>query len=517
MLNMQLNDSGSGLVIKLIVLALYLIAMIMVGFFFYKKNQSHSDYILGGRQLNVWVAALSAQASDMSGWLLLGLPGLAYASSIGAVEAFWTAVGLALGTYFNWLVVAKRLRKYTEVSSNSLTLPDYFNNRFKSKNPALRIICALFILIFFAFYTASGFVAGAKLFEQVFFLQYEWAVLVSVLVIVTYTFLGGFKAVCWTDLFQGLLMFFAIIVVPIVAMFSMGGVGPTFGQIKDFNIFPDGTANTFTWLGIISAVAWGLGYFGQPHILVRFMAIRSSKEVRPARIIAMVWVLISLAAAVLVGLIGMPYLAKYGIVLTGGDTEKVFIQMIDHMFSPVLAGVFLAAILAAIMSTADSQLLVTASAVSSDFYGAFRGKKASEKSLVWVSRITVIAVAVIAGLIALDKDSVVFSIVSYAWAGFGATFGPLVLLSLFWRRCNYVGALSGVIVGGVTTILWKNLAGIASFFAGTTVTLPTVFGLYELVPGFVLSFVTIIMVSLLTKEPGKEVTAEFDRVKIAEV
>lgn len=339
MLNMQLNNSGTDMLIKFIVLIVYFAFMIGVGMYFYKKNTSHSDYILGGRQLNVWVAALSAQASDMSGWLLLGLPGLAYLIG-GVSEAIWTAIGLAIGTYLNWLIVAKRLRKYTQVAGDSLTLPDFLTNRFKSDNPTLRIVGALFILVFFTIYTASGFVSGAKLFNQVFNVPYLWAVVISLVVIVAYTFLGGFKAVCWTDLFQGLLMFFAIIVVPILAIISLGGVGPAFGSIGEFSLVPGDGPNSFTTLGIISAIAWGLGYFGQPHILVRFMAIRSSKEVRPARVIAMVWVIIALAAAVLVGIFGAPYLAKYGIVLTGADTEKVFMYTIDHMFGPVLAGHF---------------------------------------------------------------------------------------------------------------------------------------------------------------------------------
>lgn len=517
MLNMQLNNSGTDMLIKFIVLIVYFAFMIGVGMYFYKRNTSHSDYILGGRQLNVWVAALSAQASDMSGWLLLGLPGLAYLIG-GVSEAIWTAIGLAIGTYLNWLIVAKRLRKYTQVAGDSLTLPDFLTNRFKSENPTLRIVGALFILVFFTIYTASGFVSGAKLFNQVFNVPYFWAVVISLVVIVAYTFLGGFKAVCWTDLFQGLLMFFAIIIVPILAIISLGGVGPAFGSIGEFSLVPGNGPNSFTTLGIISAIAWGLGYFGQPHILVRFMAIRSSKEVRPARIIAMVWVIIALAAAVLVGIFGAPYLAKYGIVLTGADTEKVFMYTIDHMFGPVLAGIFLSAILAAIMSTADSQLLVTASAVSSDIYKVVTKKKASEKTLIWVSRAAVIVVAVIAGIIALDENSVIFSLVSYAWAGFGATFGPLVLFSLFWKRCNYAGAVAGVLTGGITAIVWKSLPAIVGFFTGASeVVLPTFFQIYEIIPGFVLSSLAIIVVSLLTKSPSKEIVDEFDSIKTAQI
>lgn len=517
MLNMQLNNSGMDMIIKFIVLIVYFAFMVGVGMFFYKKNTSHSDYILGGRSLNVWVAALSAQASDMSGWLLLGLPGLAYLIG-GVSEAIWTAIGLAIGTYLNWLIVAKRLRKYTQVAGDSLTLPDFLTNRFKSSNPTLRIIGALFILVFFTIYTASGFVSGAKLFNQVFNVPYLWAVVISLVVIVAYTFLGGFKAVCWTDLFQGALMFFAIIIVPVLAIISLGGVGPAFGSVGEFHILPGGGPNSFTTLGVISAIAWGLGYFGQPHILVRFMAIRSSKEVRPARIIAMVWVVIALAAAVIVGILGAPYLAKYGITLSGADTEKVFMYTIDHMFGPILAGIFLSAILAAIMSTADSQLLVTASAISSDIYKVVTKKQASEKKLIWVSRAAVIAVAIVAGIISLDEDSIIFNLVSYAWAGFGATFGPLVLFALFWKRCNYAGAVAGVLTGGITTIVWKSLPAIVGFFTGTgEAVLPTFFRIYEIIPGFVLSSLAIVLVSLLTKAPSQEVMEEFDCIKTAQI
>lgn len=508
------------MVTKTIVLIIYLACMIGIGLFFYNRNENNAQYILGGRGLNVWTTALSAQASDMSGWLLLGLPGLAYASTAGAVEAIWTAIGLALGTYLNWLIVAKRLRKYTQVAGDSLTIPDFFQNRFKSKNALLRSISALFILVFFTFYTASGFVAGGKLFSQVFHLNYALAVLIALLVIVSYTFLGGFKAVCWTDLVQGILMFCCIIVVPIIGIFTLGGTNAAFREIDTIQLFPAEMGSLAAWLGIISAIAWGLGYFGQPHILVRFMAIKTSKEIRPARIIAMVWVVIALCAAVFVGIVGKPYLMSKGILLEGANTEKVFMSLVEFMFHPVLAGVFLAAILAAIMSTADSQLLVAASAVSTDFYKPLFRKNAEGKELMWVSRITVIIVALIAGAIALDEDSVVFDIVSYAWAGFGATFGPAILFSLFWKRCTYWGAFAGVISGGITTIIWKNLSYIVGLFTGVPaneVALPTILRIYEIIPGFIVSILLIVVISLLSKRPSKEIEAEFDSVKTAEL
>jgi sodium/proline symporter len=495
-----------------IVFFLYIALMVGMGFVFYSRSKSHSDYILGGRGMNVWVTALSAQASDMSGWLLIGLPGLAYATTLGATEAIWTAIGLAIGTYINWLIVAKPLRKYTEIAGNSLTIPEFLQNRFHDKTNLLRIIPAIFILIFFLIYTASGFVSGAKLFNLVFHIPYTTALIISVLVIVAYTFLGGFKAVCWTDLFQGIMMFFAVIIVPIVMITRLNtNVGFSMSEIPKINLFPDGSANAFGWMSIIGAIAWGLGYFGQPHILVRFMAIRSPKEVRPARIIAMIWVLFSLAAAVAVGFFGKPYLASIGMPLAEGAQETVFMVLVSHIFPTVIAAVLLSAILAAIMSTADSQLLVTASAVSGDFYKTFVNKKADDKELVWVSRITVVIVAIIAGLFAADPNSSVFEIVSHAWAGFGAAFGPIILCSLFWKRCNGKGAIAGVISGGTVALLWAYLPNIMGWFGVTS--LPGIFSLYEIVPGFLVSLIAIFTVSLATKAPEDSIIKEFESVK----
>ncbi|WP_425481542.1 sodium/proline symporter PutP [Alkalibaculum sporogenes] len=481
-----------------IVFIFYLIGMLLVGIYFYKKNESMSDYVIGDRKLNPLVTSLSAQASDMSGWLLLGLPGLAYASTNGMVEAVWTALGLAIGTYLNWRFVAKRLRNYTFISGDSITLPEYFENRFRDTSKLLRLISAFLILLFFLFYTASGFVAGAKLFNTVFGFNYTLALIVGVLVIISYTFLGGFMAVSWTDMFQGLLMLIAVVVTPIVALSAAGQVDGLINTAYiDFqNIFTFSTGEPISFLIIFSWFAWGFGYFGQPHILARFMAIRSAKEVKPARIIAMIWVVISLAAAVIVGIVGRVYLNTP---LDEGASETIFMVLVSDLFPAVIAGVLLSAILAAIMSTADSQLLVTSSAITGDFYRTVYKKDASQKELLWVSRGAVILIALIAGILALDENSSVFRLVSYAWAGFGSAFGPVILLSLYWKRMTRNGALWGMIAGGITVVVWKNLSG-------------GIFDLYEIVPGMILSLVVIVVCSLLDKEPSIEIQEEFDKV-----
>ncbi|MFA9396721.1 MAG: sodium/proline symporter PutP [Clostridiaceae bacterium] len=482
----------------IIMFAIYLAVMLGIGLFFYFRTRNLSDYILGGRGLGGWVTALSAQASDMSGWLLMGLPGYAYLSGL---ESIWIAIGLAIGTYLNWKIIAKKLRSYTEIAGDSLTLPDYFSNRFRDNSNVLRIIAALFILVFFLFYTASGFVAGAKLFSTIFGISYLTALTIGAIVIVSYTFLGGFMAVCWTDFFQGAMMFIALIIVPIVSIFKLGGVATTSKLINSvdpnfLNAFKGLDGTSISVISIISLLAWGLGYFGQPHILARFMGIKDKDEVKKARIIAIIWVIISLTAAVIIGLIGKVYLTD---ALVGNDSEKVFILMTKDLFHPVIAGFILAAILAAIMSTADSQLLVTASSITEDFYKVLFRKKASEKELIWVSRIAVMGVAVVAYILALDANNSVLDLVAYAWAGFGATFGPAVILSLFWKRMNKTGALAGMLTGGVTVVIWKNLTG-------------GIFDLYEIVPGFIFSIIAIVIFSLVTKEPSKEIVEEFESV-----
>jgi len=478
--------------------AVYICLMMLIGYLAYRQTQDLSDYILGGRRLGSWVTAISACASDMSGWLLLGLPGYAYAAGL---EASWIALGLLVGTYFNWRLVAARLRQYSVIAGNSQTLPEFFEQRFRDKTRSLRVVSAIFILLFFLFYTSSGLVAGGKLFNAVFDLPYHWAVTVGTLVIVTYTFFGGFLAVSWTDLFQGLLMALALILVPIITIASLGGWRSTLSAIDTANpALLDALTNVknepLGVLAIISLLAWGLGYFGQPHILARFKAIRSVADIPLARRIAVTWVSITLLSAVIVGLAGIAFLEPP---LQGPDTEKVFIVLVDTLFHPLVAGLCLAAILAAIMSTADSQLLVTAAAFTSDIYKALFRHAATEQEFIWTGRIAVLVIAVIALLLAWNPDRQVLDLVAYAWAGFGAAFGPTLVLSLFWRRMNRNGALAGIIVGGLTVVIWKQLSG-------------GMFDVYEIVPGFILSLLAIIIVSALTRPPEEAVIMEFDKV-----
>lgn len=477
----------------------YLAFMLAIGLHFYKRNESLSDYLLGDRKLNKWVAAMSAQASDMSGWLLLGLPGYAY---LQGVEACWIALGLVAGTYLNWRFVALRLRRYTEIAGNAITLPDYFVNRFHDSRRLLRIISALFILLFFLIYTASGFVAGAKLFESVFGLPYQSALVIGVVVIISYTALGGFMAVSWTDFFQGVIMFFAIIALPILAIQATGGFTESTVALQQvdtgyLDLFSNGKGEPLGIIAMLSLVAWGMGYFGQPHILARFMAIREPAEIKPARKIAMTWVVASLVCSVLVGLLGRIYLPE---TLDVAGSETIFMILVDKLTHPIVGGILLAAVLAAIMSTADSQLLVTSSALTEDLYRVIIRPQATDRELVWVSRGTVIGVATIACVIALNPNRSVLDLVSYAWAGFGAAFGPLVLISLYWKRMTYNGAVAGIIGGGLTVLVWKHLEG-------------GIFGLYEIVPGFAASALLIALVSLLDKPPGKAVLNQFNDAK----
>ena len=490
------------------VFIVYAAIMLLIGAVLYKKTNNLTDFVLGGRKLNPWTTALSAQASDMSSWLLMGLPGLAYLGMGSTVDAFWTAVGLACGTLLNWLFVAKRLRKYTEISGNSITLPDYLGNRFKDKSGRLRMISAIVLLVFFIVYTAAQFNAGAKLFTVVFGqygLTYQNALIIGALVIVCYTFLGGFLAVCWTDLVQGLLMFAAIVIVPVIAIGNLkpadlsaftaelgtfGNIGPTIGGI-----------------GFVSALAWGLGYFGMPHVLVRFMGIRSAKEVKPATIIAMVWVVISLFAAVVVGILGRFELPNIG----AGNEEKIFMAMANTYFPPIIVGILLSAILAAIMSTADSMLLVASSAFSADIQPKLQ-PNLTDKQQMWSGRITVLVISVIAILLALDENSSVFELVSQAWAGLGSAFGPVVLLSLYWNRLTLKGAISGILSGAVVSLFWAykttglfKIAGLLQFPALSG----GLWDLYAIIPGFLVSLLVIVVVSLLDKKPSNEILDEF--------
>jgi sodium/proline symporter len=480
----------------LIALVLYFALLITIGLVTFKKDEDMEGYALGGRALGPWVTSMSAEASDMSGWMLMGLPGYAY---MAGISAFWIAIGLILGTWANWLITAKRLRIFTQVMNNSITLPEYFDNRFLDSRKSLRIASAFFIFIFFLIYTSSSFVAGGKLFNTAFGLDYHFSLFLTAGIVVFYTLMGGFAAVCWTDLFQGFLMFFSILIVPVTAMYYIGGVGPTVERLNAispnyFSMIYGADGSTLSFTAIISLIGWGFGYFGQPHILVRFMAISSSKSIKQATRIAVTWVIISLAMAVLVGLTGRVVL---GDVLQGSSAETVFMRMSSMFFHPFLAGIITSGILGAIMSTSDSQLLVAASSFTTDFYKILIRKDASARELVMVSRIMIIVVSALSLFLALDPDSMILTIVSYAWAGFGAAFGPLVLLSLYWRRMTTKGALAGIIVGGSTVLIWKN------FLSFT--------GLYEIIPGFFLSLAAIVVVSLLDKEPPREITDAYDR------
>lgn len=491
---------------------IYLMIMLGIGFLFSKKSSTLGDYYLGDRKMNKWVVALSAQASDMSGWLLMGLPGAVY---VFGLSASWIGVGLVIGTYLNWKIVAKRLRTYSHACNDSVTIPEFFSNRFHDNSGVLRGVAALIILTFFLFYTVSGFVACTKLFTTTFGISPMVALIVGAIVIVSYTLLGGFMAVCWTDLIQGTLMFFAIVVVPALVIYQAGGWASTVDNLNAanpyyLNLFTNASnGKSVSFLtDIISNVGWGLGYFGMPHILVRFMAIKSPRQITESRRIAMTWVVISLVAAIAVGVLGHIFASQHGVEVK--DAENIFMLMIKQLFHPAIVGVMMSAILAAIMSTADSQLLVSASAFSNDIYKKWIHKGASNKELVLVSRLSVAIIAVVAAFIAAcDPESdflkQVMALVSFAWAGFGAAFGPVILLALFWKRINIYGAGAGMVVGAVTAIVWKFV--FAAKFPDVTI-----FKLYEIVPGFVLSLITIVAVSLLTKAPSKEITDEFDKV-----
>lgn len=471
----------------------YAALMLYIGFYFYRQNKNTEDYFLGGRSLGPVVSALSAGASDMSGWLLMGLPGALYAS--GLIESY-IAIGLSIGALLNWSFVAKRLRIYTSVIANSITIPDYFETRFDDDKHILRIVCAIVILIFFTFYVSSGLVGGAKLFEATFGIRYEYALTTGTLIIVAYTFLGGYKAVCWTDLLQGLLMMGALIVVPAVMLYHLGGFGEAMAVIEEIKPNALSMGEGIGALSIVSALAWGLGYFGQPHILVRFMSIRSTKDIPAATFVGISWMVISLIGACFIGLLGIAYVHKFELTLQ--DPEKIFIVMSQLLFNPWIAGILLSAILAAIMSTASSQLLVSSSTIAEDFYKRIFNKEASNKTVMNLGRIGVLLVALVAFVISTDKESSVLSIVAYAWAGFGASFGSVMLFSLFWSRMTRIGSILGMITGAVMVVLWKNY--LAELFN---------FPIYEIVPGFVAASAVIIIASLLTQvRPGTKAAYE---------
>ncbi|MEC0667748.1 MULTISPECIES: sodium/proline symporter PutP [Priestia] len=473
-------------------LAIYFIGMLAIGWYAYKKSTDDiSGYMLGGRGLGPAVTALSAGASDMSGWMLMGLPGAMYATG---VSSLWIAVGLTIGAYLNYLIVAPRLRTYTEVANDSITIPDYFENRFNDTSKVLRTVSAIVIFVFFTLYTSAGMVSGGTLFESAFGLDYRIGLFVTAGVVIAYTLFGGFLAVSLTDFVQGIIMFIALVLVPIVAFTELGGVGTTFDVVRDIDpAYLDFFRGT-TVVGIISFLAWGLGYFGQPHIIVRFMAISSIKELKPARRIGMGWMIISIIGAMFTGLIGIAYVDQTATTLA--DPETIFIKFAQVLFHPFITGFLLAAILAAIMSTISSQLLVTSSAITEDFYKAFFRRKATDKELVLVGRLSVLGVAIIGILLSLDPNDTILGLVGYAWAGFGSAFGPAVLLSLYWKKMTRWGALAGMIVGAATVLIWVNVPGLSE-------------ALYEMIPGFVLSFLAVVVVSLLTKDPSTKVQGTF--------
>ncbi len=502
----------------------YMLVVIGIGIFFARRaNENSENYFLGGRSLGPWVASMSACASDMSGWLLMGVPGVAY--WCGLADAVWTAIGLCLGTYINWLVVAKRLRCYSEVAGNSITVPDFFSNRFKEQDKVIMFLASAMILIFFAVYAASCFVTCGKLFNQLFGFDYRVMMVLGALFVIIYTYLGGFLAESASDFMQAIVMVFALVAVMAVGVIAAGGVDAVLANLDKIPGFlsfftiaspaavdgkqllsPEAAplfepAKTYGWLTIISTMSWGLGYFGMPHVLLRFMAIRRVEELDRSRRIAITWCIISLASAVFIGLIGR---ALYPSALqTAAAAENIFIVIATALFHPLVGGIVMAGILAATISSSDSYLLIAASAFSKNIYQGIMKKDATEKQIMNVSRITLMAVSLIGMAIAYDENSIIFKVVSFAWAGFGAAFGPLMLLSLFWKRCNRAGAIAGMLAGGGMVFFWKLVLK----------PLGGVFGIYELLPAFLTSCAAIVIVSLLTAEPSEEIKEEFEQAK----
>ncbi len=507
----------------LLAMAIYMAAVIMIGIAFAKRANTNSEnYYLGGRSLGPWVTAMSAEASDMSGWLLMGLPGVAY--WCGLADAAWTAIGLALGTYLNWLLVSKRLRRYSIRANNSITLPEFFSNRFREKKKIILTLAALFILIFFTVYAASCFVTCGKLFSTLFGTSYVSMMLVGAVFVLAYTILGGFLAESASDFMQSIVMIVALATIVIISTINAGGIGAVVENAKSIPGFLDffglatpvldengvqlveagkpvfGEATNYGLLTICSMLAWGLGYFGMPQVLLRFMAIREEKELKMSRRIAMVWVVISLAVAVFIGIVGRQIAGTEH--LTATSAENIFITLATSSLPAILAGFVMAGILAATISSSDSYLLIAASALAKNIYQGVINKKASDKSVMIVSRITLLVIAVIAAIIALDENSIIFKVVSFAWAGFGATFGPIMLFSLFWKRTTRVGAIAGMVSGAAMVFIWK--LGISK--------LGGAFAIYELLPAFIISSIFIIVVSLITPKPSIEIQEDFDVV-----
>lgn len=505
----------------LLAMLMYFIVVIFIGFLYAKRsNQSSEAYFLGDRKLGPWLTALSAEASDMSGWLLMGLPGVAYFT--GASDAMWTALGLAIGTYLNWKFVARRLRKYSEVANNSITLPDFFSNRFRDTKNILMTIAAIIILLFFCIYVGSCFVTFGKLFSTLLGLDYATMMVLGALIVFLYTFMGGYLSVCTTDLIQGCLMFFALAVVFIGSVAQAGGVENTIAFLQNIPGFLSGTEIANPTLGadgkqlvengspvfgapgeygviaVVSCLAWGLGYFGMPQVLVRFMGISHSDQIKKSRVIAVVWVVISLGCAVCIGLVGRAVIPVE--FLTQSAAENIFVVLSQMILPAFLCGLVVSGILAASMSSSSSYLLIAGSAVANNIYKGLFKKDATDRQVLIVARLTLIAVLLFGIWVAIDENSSIFGVVSYAWAGFGASFGPLMLCSLYWRRANFQGALAGMLTGTITVLVWHNFIK----------PLGGIWGVYELLPAFILAFLAIIVVSLLTKEPSKEITDEFD-------
>ena len=501
----------------------YMVVVIAIGFAFAKRaNKSTEDYFLGGRTLGPWVTAMSAEASDMSGWLLMGLPGVAY--WCGVADASWTAIGLALGTYINWLITSKRLRRYSEKAGNAITLPEFFSNRFHESGKVIMTIAALFILIFFTVYASSCLVTCGKLFSTLFGFDYVPMMIVGAVFVLLYTIIGGFLAESASDFMQAVVMIIALVVVVTIGCISAGGVDDVLANAREIPGFLDffgiatpvtdangvqqvingepqfGAAGRYSILSVASCLAWGLGYFGMPQVLLRFMAIREERELTASRRIATVWVIISLAVAVFIGVMGRQLFPTE--LTTSSEAENVFILLSTNLLPPVLAGLVMAGILAATISSSDSYLLIAASAFAKNIYHGLMKKNASDKSVLWMSRLALLIICAIAIFIAMDEDSVIFTIVSFAWAGFGATFGPLMLFSLFWKRINRAGAIAGMIGGGVMVFVWNLLI---SPMGG-------IWDIYELLPAFIFSSICIVVVSLLTKEPSREIQEEFEAV-----
>ena len=493
-----------GLDPTIITFTVYILGMLLIGFIAYRYTNNLSDYILGGRRLGSFVTAMSAGASDMSGWLLMGLPGAVYAA--GLVES-WIAIGLTIGAYCNWLFVAGRLRIYTEFNNNALTLPEYFHNRFGTSHSLLKIVSATIILVFFTIYCASGVVAGAKLFQNLFSIEYSTALWFGALATIAYTFIGGFLAVSWTDTIQATLMIFALILTPVFVLNSIGG----FEQMqivlqqaevavqRDFTDMFKGT----TFVGLLSLAAWGLGYFGQPHILARFMAAHSAKSLARARKISMTWMALCLAGAIGIGFFGMVYCYANPQIanIVNKENEQVFIELSKLLFDPWVAGILLSAILAAVMSTLSCQLLISSSAITEDFYKGFIRPTASEKELVWLGRAMVLLIAMLAIWIAQDENNKVLKLVEFAWAGFGSAFGPVVLLSLFWKRMTSSGAMAGMLTGAIIVFGWKEILPENSALAS----------IYEMIPAFSLATIAVIVVSLLSPKPEQHILDTFEQ------